>query len=441
LRGSEEGAWLDRLDAEHDNIRAVFSYSLVGGDPGLGLRMAAALWWFCHVRGYHSEGTNWLEGTLAWEGAADPIARAGALIGLGRMLSDRDDFVRAKECLEEALGLYERLGDRGGVAEALNALGWVTFQEGDDPGRGKLILEESLAAARESGNRRVIPSVLNGLAHIAIENGAFELARNLWGEALLLNRDQGRASVTSSILFNLGYIELTAREVVQAIDHFAEALSLGRELGHKYLVASCLLGLGMAATLQGEPRRAEALIKEGLHINLELESKSAIAEFLEGLAEAAGALGQDLRAARLWGAAAALRKTLDWPWWTAERRLHEPLLEAARSRLKTAWDAAFDEGQAMDLEEAVTYALSEEQLATPSTSAPEQTSVDSQLAALTRREEEIAALVARDLTSRQIATELSISEHTAATHVAKILKKLDLHSRSQLAAWVHHGEM
>jgi len=437
LRGSEEGAWLDHLEAEHDNIRAVFSYSLVGGDPGLGLRMAAALWWFCHVRGYYSEGTTWLEGALAGKGAENPTARAGALIGLGHMLSDRDDFLRAEECLEEALALYERVGDLGGVAEALNALGWVTFQEGDDLGQGKVLLEESLAAARESGNRRVIPSVLNGLAHIAIENGTLELARKLWGDALLLNRNQGRASVTSSILFNLGYIELAAREVVQAIDLFAEALSLSRELGHKYLVASCLLGLGMAATLQGEPRRGEALIKEGLQINLELGSKSAIAEFLEGLAEAAGALGQDLRAARLWGAAAALRKTLDWPWWTVERRLHEPLLEAARSRLKTAWDAAFDEGQAMDLEEAATYALSDERPTTPAAQAPDRQVSKARPPSLTPREKEVATLVAQGLTNRKIAARLVISEFTAETHLARIFKKLGLRSRTQLAVWVN----
>jgi DNA-binding NarL/FixJ family response regulator len=95
----------------------------------------------------------------------------------------------------------------------------------------------------------------------------------------------------------------------------------------------------------------------------------------------------------------------------------------------------------MAMEEAIEYALREDESASLVPSTPERTLSGKQPIALTRREEEIVALVAQGLTNRQIATELSISEHTAATHVAKILKKLDLHSRSQLAAWVHHGEM
>ncbi len=92
----------------------------------------------------------------------------------------------------------------------------------------------------------------------------------------------------------------------------------------------------------------------------------------------------------------------------------------------------------MQQEEAIEYALGTE----PTTpAAPKRPTLGESPDPLTRREQEIAALIARGLTNRQIATELSISEHTVANHVAKILKKLDLHSRSQLAAWVHHSEM
>jgi DNA-binding NarL/FixJ family response regulator len=97
----------------------------------------------------------------------------------------------------------------------------------------------------------------------------------------------------------------------------------------------------------------------------------------------------------------------------------------------------------MSMEEAIEYALSTEEEPVPPT--PPAARVEPKMAeasqTLTRREREVVALVARGLTNRRVASELSISEHTAATHVAKILKKLDLHSRSQLAAWVHHGEM
>ena len=87
-----------------------------------------------------------------------------------------------------------------------------------------------------------------------------------------------------------------------------------------------------------------------------------LAECLEVMAEVAGGLGEDHRAARLWGAAGALRKATDNPWLLFERRLHQPYLAAARSRMEDAdWTQAWEEGWAMTLDEAVSYALEGEQ--------------------------------------------------------------------------------
>jgi DNA-binding CsgD family transcriptional regulator len=197
------------------------------------------------------------------------------------------------------------------------------------------------------------------------------------------------------------------------------------------------MALGIAATLQGEPERAKTLLKEGLAIAMELGSKADIAETLEGLAAVTGALGEHVRAARLWGMAGALREAIAVPWWNAERLLHEPQLLAARSRMDEAsWETALAEGRNMGLEEAVEYGLSEEGPAIPLTTVPEHTSAEELPSTLTHREEEVAALVARGLTNRQIASELMLSEHTIITHVRNILKKLSLHSRAQLMAWV-----
>jgi DNA-binding NarL/FixJ family response regulator len=102
-----------------------------------------------------------------------------------------------------------------------------------------------------------------------------------------------------------------------------------------------------------------------------------------------------------------------------------------RSSAEASWEAAFSEGQRMTFEEAVEYALYEEELAASSSATSGRPRH-----ALTRREEELAILVAGGLTNRQIATELSISEHTVATHVARIRKKLGLQSRSQIGYWL-----
>jgi DNA-binding CsgD family transcriptional regulator len=114
--------------------------------------------------------------------------------------------------------------------------------------------------------------------------------------------------------------------------------------------------------------------------------------------------------------------------------LREPYLAATRSQLsEEAWEAAFAEGQAMGFEEAVEYALSVEERPPPTfVPNPEQPATES----LTPREREVALLVGRGLTNRQIAQELVLSEHTVITHVRNILKKLNLRSRTQLTLWV-----
>jgi len=104
---------------------------------------------------------------------------------------------------------------------------------------------------------------------------------------------------------------------------------------------------------------------------------------------------------------------------------------------KKTWEEEFAEGRAMGLEEAVEYALSEEESSAATSNVPERSSTDARLpVVLTHREEEIAVLVTRGLTNRQIASVLVISEHTVATHVRRTLKKLNLHSRAQLGSWL-----
>ncbi len=98
------------------------------------------------------------------------------------------------------------------------------------------------------------------------------------------------------------------------------------------------------------------------------------------------------------------------------------------------WDVAFAEGKNMGLEEAVEYALSEEETAKPLTTTPEQSSADKSPPPLTRREREVANLLERGFTSRQIASKLHLSERTVDNHVANILRKLNLHSRAQVSA-------
>jgi DNA-binding NarL/FixJ family response regulator len=131
-----------------------------------------------------------------------------------------------------------------------------------------------------------------------------------------------------------------------------------------------------------------------------------------------------------------LRADTGVAWPPEDRLLHEPLLVTTRSRLdNAAFEAAFAEGKAMNLADAVKYALSEEEADPATTAVPKEPSASEPIGMLTGREQEVAALMAKELTNRQVASYLTLSEHTVATHIRNILKKLGLHSRTQIAAY------
>lgn len=148
-----------------------------------------------------------------------------------------------------------------------------------------------------------------------------------------------------------------------------------------------------------------------------------------------------MRAARLWGAAEALREVIEVTAYiyAPDRSLYQSQVTAARAQLddEAAWEAAWAEGRAMTPEEAIEYALSEERAPPTLVPVPEQPLADDESTErLTNREQEVAALVGQGLTNRRIAEELVLSEHTVITHVREIRKKLGFHSRAQIAAWV-----
>jgi DNA-binding CsgD family transcriptional regulator len=180
--------------------------------------------------------------------------------------------------------------------------------------------------------------------------------------------------------------------------------------------------------LQGDHERARISYRESLTLCKELGDKMIAVGSLDGLACTSAAEGASERAARLFGAAEVLGEAVR-PLTPEEDALRAPYLVMARSRLDEAtWQAAWAHGRAMSMEQAIGYALSEQRPIPPTSPAPDEEPH------LTRREREVAALVARGFTSRRIASKLVVSERTVDNHVANILKKFSLHSREQIAA-------
>jgi DNA-binding CsgD family transcriptional regulator len=271
------------------------------------------------------------------------------------------------------------------------------------------------------------------------EEDDYARATELLQESLVLAREAGDTKRALQALCNLGYAALMQGDYERVTRLSQETLTTARssEVGGTEVIPETLINLGLASLQQGHHKQADASFKEALVVSQEAGIKPSIINALEGMASLAAAVGEATRAAYLWGGAEAAREVTGIALPSGERTLHEPYLTLARSGLGEAtWGVALAEGRTMSLEGGAEYALAKEEGPAASTPpAAQGLPADQPPVDLTPREKEIAVLVAKELSNRQIASELVLSEHTVATHVRNILKKMELRSRTQLAFW------
>lgn len=362
LTGPDQGKWLDRLERERDNLRAVLSWAreraVDGSGAELTLRLAGALWRYWQMHGYQAEAWEWLDAGLGMEGRVAPQVRAKALSAAGMLAWEQGDYERAGALHQESLELRRSLGDRVGVAASLNNLGLVALERGDLE-RATQLHEESLEVRRELGDSWGIAVSLNNLGLVALERGEYQQARTLFEESLSLRRGLGNIQGTGTSLNNLGLVALREGDYARAKSLFEESLGLHEGLGDALNVALVLSNLGRVALYRGEHERSKTLWKQSLELYWRTRSKVGIAECLEGLAVVAQMQGEETRAFCLWGAAEALREAMGSPVETAERAgLAERLFGPVRAQLgEDAFRTALSEGKGMRLQQAVEYAL------------------------------------------------------------------------------------
>jgi non-specific serine/threonine protein kinase len=272
----------------------------------------------------------------------------------------------------------------------------------------------------------------------------FEVATEHLEEALPLFREAGEEGMAAQTHVWLGTVLLLEGDHEGARLRFEEGLTLGRSLGDRLSICIALFNLAQLALAGGDYEAASRWFAEGIAPSEELGDWGQVAHILEGLGIVAGARGEAGRAARLLGASEALINAIGLrghTYYRPDRTLYERVEAGARAKLgEEAFEAALGEGRAMPLERAIEYALLEEHERKSPTlvSVPEQQPppVSERAERLTHREQEIALLVGRGLTNRQIAQELSISERTVENHIGKILKKQGFSSRARIATWV-----
>jgi len=357
LREPEEATWLERIDVEHDNMRAALSWTLQSEEAELGLRLAGSLWQFWDMRGYYGEGRRWLEEALAKDGRAS-VARAKALEGVGWLADLQGDIVRAVAAAEEGLRLSTRVKIHSSdKASFLRILGSAAYVSGDHE-RAARLYEESLALSREARDERGIASSLLQLGNVSSDLGDHEEAKTFYEEGLALSRKLDDKALLASALISVGAEFLLQGDHERGTILNEEAAGLYRERGNRGHLQYALDNLGWAALMRGDQQQAEVLHRESLALSRQLGDKLVAAEALEGLACSASARGETKRVARLFGAAEALREAVGYRQEPREHAMREPYLVAARPRLSEArWDAAWAEGRRLGFEEAIAYAL------------------------------------------------------------------------------------
>jgi non-specific serine/threonine protein kinase len=422
--GAEEAAWLSRLEAEHDNLRAALSWA-IEHDAELGLRLAGALRWFWYWRGHYGEGRGWLDQALAKGSRASVAARAKALHAVGWMAHDQGDMDRAESAAEEGIELSKQAEIGGSYAASFrNLLGEASRHRGDYQ-QAMALLEEGTALYREAGDRRGVAWGLFLLGNTSSLRGNHERATAFYEEGLALCRALGGAQPLGDYLSHLGYEYLLEGDHERGAALNEEAAALLRNQGYRGGLQFALNNLGWAALVRSDHEQAATLHRESLVLCRELGDRLVASESIEGMACVAEIRGEVERAAKLFGAAQALREAVGYQQAPRVRALREPYLEDARSKLDAAtWDAAFAEGCRMTLGEAVEYALKREEAAAASSTALPYP------AGLSAREAEVLKLVAKGLTNAQVARELFISPNTVNRHLNSIYQKLGVSSRA-----------
>jgi non-specific serine/threonine protein kinase len=463
LARASQAAWLDLLDRDRDNLRAVARRAAAERDAETVLRLGAALWQFWWARSDAAEARERVESILALATAVPPSpARARALHGAGVLAHELADYVEAESLFEQSLRVARALDDRQAIADVLSSHGWMAQQRGDYA-RARGLLDQSLKVVRQLDDRTRLTATLSRRGYVAFAAGDIVEARTFFDQALVVARQLDDRRIACDVLYSLGLTFHAECDLAQARSYFEESRAILQELEHRPALAQTLHSLAALATMEGDLVTARDLFRDVLLIARGAGNQRRLALALWAVAVLVGAQGEPERAVRLHSAGTAAIDALGV-------MLARPLKQLNEANMAPAY-AALDEhavataraaGQTMTLEQAVDEALAwladpgdlveEEDEAIRDDARPDLLSrreadmpgpapaPSRGVEALTRREREVAALLGRGLTNRQIAAELVLTEGTANSYVKRVLRRLGLHSRAQVAAWaVQHG--
>jgi predicted ATPase/transcriptional regulator with XRE-family HTH domain/Flp pilus assembly protein TadD len=391
ILGVEVVPWVERVAADYNNLREALAWLLDEHDRTplefelgrvlLGAELCTALWPFWDGQKNHiGEARSWYaraaeriaslveatdyvnQGMTATSMARElspelPASWATMLTGAGAMAYYQGDYEAARILNESGLAVRRQIGNKDGIRASLNNLGITATDQGDYLA-ARRYLSESLDIARELDISWGISAALSNLGIVEINLGNIGSARSLLEEALSITRAVEGILGTADGLKNLSIVARLEGDYAEARGCLDEALAIYAQFDSKVGTAEALTTLGSVARDAGDYCEARALYSNGLSVLAQVGKKMVIADCLEGLASVAGKQGEPERAGRLFGAAERLREITGVPLTPSERPYYDRYLAAAREQLdEEQWNAAWAEGRAMTLEEAVASAL------------------------------------------------------------------------------------
>ncbi len=361
LEGPDAKRWIERLEADHDNLRTAVGWSLDQvNEPELGLRFAGSMARFWVMRGYLSEGYASVTSALEWAGG-DAGARLGAraVLGAARLAYRQNNLEAANTHYSEALDLARQLEEPAWTAECLIGLGMVDTERGNYAAVEDKF-EEALSLFRELGDISGEANAITNLAWAAMRTGDYDTAEAHLQDSLDLTRQAGDRSGVGFNLSGLGEVSVRMGDLERASEYLQESLEVRSSLGDKWGMGATLGTLGWVAIRQEDWGKATRHLLESFALRKELVDKGGMAWCLEKLAEVSLVSDRHHEAVSLYGAAHSIRESIGSSIDPADQELYERNLAYLREALggadfESAWahgakrQISIVEGLQMDL--------------------------------------------------------------------------------------------
>jgi predicted ATPase len=359
LKGAEQASWLQRLEDEHDNLRASLEWFFDHGDVEEAVRLAGTLWLFWYMHGHVTQARRWMRRALDVAPDEPSAARAHLLYGAGYLACEQNENEEGIALLEASFACAKEAEATATAAIAASVLCSMRAETtGSTPDRRAAVAlgEEAVALAREASDDFVLAIALNNLGGVMALLGENERAAAYFEESLEVRRRLGDLSRIALSLANVAATALHEGKTTKAAAMFGEAAEIATAIGDKRHILFALAGLGRVAYREERWEDAGTHTRESLRLAQELGMKLAAVELILGLSGIAAATGDAARALRL-AAAGAIHLSLLAPD-GAEYVEYQDVIERVKARCDAeTWEQASVEGGAMTLDEVADYAL------------------------------------------------------------------------------------